>query len=129
MGSDDQFVTADEFINQYISKVKQGKLKSSNGDNMKINIIHNSKNEFLYHFKPLEIAIVLDNLLSNSRKAKATEITITINNTEKNLLVVSFKDNGIGITPNLFDKIFDFGFTTTSGSGLGLFNLKNIIRI
>lgn len=117
----------DEFIIQYISKVKQGKLKSSNGDDMKINIVHNSKNEFLYHFKPLEIAIVLDNLLSNSRKAKATEITITINNTEKNLLVVSFKDNGIGITPSLFNKIFDFGFTTTSGSGLGLFHLKNII--
>ncbi len=118
----------DEFINQYITKVKLGKLKSSNGDNMKINIFNNSNNDFHYHFKPLEIAIILDNLLSNARKAKATEVTIIINNSARKQLVVSFKDNGFGIKSNLFEKIFEFGFTTTSGSGLGLFHLRKIIK-
>lgn len=118
----------DEFINQYISRVKQGKLKSSSGDDMQINIVNKSQNNFLYHFKPLEIAIVLDNLLSNSRKAKATEVIVTIMNADKNNLSVSFKDNGNGIKPNNIEKIFDFGFTTTSGSGLGLYHLKKIIN-
>lgn len=118
----------DEFINQYISRVKHGKLKSSSGDNMQINIVNKSQYNFLYHFKPLEIAIVLDNLLSNSRKAKATEVIVTIINSGTNNLSVSFKDNGNGIQPNIVEKIFDFGFTTTSGSGLGLYHLKKIIN-
>jgi signal transduction histidine kinase len=118
----------DEFINQYISRVKQGKLKSSSGDNMQINIVNNSQNSFLYHFKPLEIAIVLDNLLSNSRKAKATEVIVTISNLDKTTLSISFKDNGNGIKSNILEKIFDFGFTTTSGSGLGLYHLRKIIN-
>ncbi len=117
----------DEFINQYISRVKQGKLKSSSGDNIQINIIDNSKSSFLYHFKPLEIAIVLDNLLSNSRKAKATEVTVTIFRNDENELSISFKDNGNGIKSDIVDQIFDFGFTTTSGSGLGLYHLKKMI--
>ena len=41
---------------------------------------------------------------------------------------MSFRDNGIGIDDEIVDKIFDFGFTTTSGSGLGLFHIQNIIN-
>lgn len=117
----------EKFIEQYILKVKQGKLKSSSGDNMIINVVDNSNNSFNYHFKPLEIAIVLDNLLSNSRKSKATEVTVTIESNKENCLTIYFKDNGIGIKPNIIEKIFDFGFTTTSGSGLGLYHLKKIV--
>ena len=118
----------DEFINQYISRVKQGKLKSSSGDNMQIEIVNNSQYNFHYHFKPIEIAIILDNLLSNSRKAKATEVIVTIIISNKNNLTVSFKDNGNGIKSSIIENIFNFGFTTTSGSGLGLYHLKKIIN-
>ena len=118
----------DEFINQYISRVKQGKLKSSSGDNMQIEIVNNSQYNFHYHFKPIEIAIILDNLFSNSRKAKATEVIVTIIISNKNNLTVSFKDNGNGIKSSIIENIFNFGFTTTSGSGLGLYHLKKIIN-
>jgi signal transduction histidine kinase len=41
---------------------------------------------------------------------------------------ITFTDDGKGIPgPNL-DKIFDFGFTTTSGSGLGLYHNMEIVK-
>lgn len=126
--TDDIDTDLGEFVKQYVNRVKLGKLKSSSGDNMQINIVDNSKGQFLYHFKPLEIAIVIDNLLSNSRKANATEVTVHIENSKENSLNICFKDNGNGIKPTIIDKIFDFGFTTTSGSGLGLYHLKKIIN-
>lgn len=117
----------DEFIKQYVSRVKQGKLKSTSGDNMTINVVDSNSEEFLYKFKPLEVAIILDNLLSNSRKAKATEVTISIKKVADNTLQIVFTDNGIGIKPTNLDKIFDFGFTTTSGSGMGLHHLRKLL--
>ncbi|UPT67012.1 MAG: ATP-binding protein [Sphingobacteriales bacterium JAD_PAG50586_3] len=113
-----------EFIKQYILRVKQGNLKSTNGDIMQININDHSNIDFPYHFKPLELAIILDNLLSNSRKAKATEVNVDIKNSSDNTLNIYFTDNGNGIKSSIIDKIFNFGFTTTSGSGLGLFHIK-----
>lgn len=116
----------EEFVRQYIDRVKIGKLKSSSGDDMIINISAGNQT-FLFTFKPLEIAIVLDNLLSNARKAKATEINVRFRHEKKSLLI-SFTDNGIGITNVNKDKVFDFGFTTTSGSGMGLYHIKSIMQ-
>lgn len=116
-----------EFIMQYVDRVKKGKLKSSNGDNMLINVGYQHAGEFIYHFRPLELAIVLDNLLSNSRKAKATKINILLDKKDERQLVVVFGDNGVGINLNNRGKIFDFGFTTTSGSGMGLYHVRKII--
>jgi signal transduction histidine kinase len=43
-------------------------------------------------------------------------------------LEIHFKDDGIGIPKEIQDKIFDYGFTTTDGSGLGLTHIKEIIE-
>lgn len=117
----------EEFIRQYISKVKLGKLKSTNGDAMGITVFDDTTSNLVYHFKPLEIAIILDNLFSNSRKAKATEITVAFNVVQGSALEMRFSDNGIGIKPFNVDKVFEFGYSTTSGSGMGLHHIKNII--
>jgi len=46
----------------------------------------------------------------------------------KNVLVVSFVDDGNGLDDSInIDDVFDLGITSTSGSGLGLFHVKQIL--
>ena len=40
---------------------------------------------------------------------------------------MSFKDNGRGIEPQNLEKIFSLGYTTTNGSGIGLYHVKEIV--
>ena len=48
---------------------------------------------------------------------------------EENNYLVEIKDNGKGIDPTQYDKIFTPNFTTkSSGSGLGLAIVKNIMK-
>lgn len=78
-------------------------------------------------FRPLEITTLVDIFISNSEKAKATEIDFSFKVLKKKLyLFVS--DNGKGISDNHLESIFDLGFTTTSGSGIGLFQAKEIVN-
>ncbi|RFC55822.1 sensor histidine kinase [Brumimicrobium aurantiacum] len=78
-------------------------------------------------FRPLEITTLVDIFISNSEKAKATEINFSFKVLKKKLyLFVS--DNGKGISENHLESIFDLGFTTTSGSGIGLFQAKEIVN-
>jgi signal transduction histidine kinase len=37
------------------------------------------------------------------------------------------KDDGKGIEQRNLSKIFDLGYTTTNGSGLGLYHVKQIV--
>ncbi|MEX0314167.1 MAG: ATP-binding protein, partial [Allomuricauda sp.] len=82
---------------------------------------------FELEIKPIEINIIIDNLISNSRRAKATQIIVSFD-VKDNQLLVSFKDDGEGIKEQDLDKIFELGYTTTSGSGIGLYHIKNIME-
>lgn len=78
-------------------------------------------------FRPFEITVVLDNLFSNSRKAKSTEILLEWTKNKSNL-VLSFKDNGNGIPKDIVDKIFEFRYSNTDGSGIGLYHVESILE-
>lgn len=74
----------------------------------------------------LDIGIVLDNLISNSIKAGAEKIVLTISN-EKNAIIVDFSDDGSGVNMAEFtsDSIFEEGITNRrGGSGIGLHTVK-----
>ncbi|MBX9783892.1 MAG: GHKL domain-containing protein [Chitinophagaceae bacterium] len=63
--------------------------------------------------------------VTEERKA-LVEVNYTVENKE---VIVSIKDNGDGIEPQLRDKIFYPNFTTkTSGTGLGLAMCKSIVE-
>jgi signal transduction histidine kinase/predicted RNA-binding protein with RPS1 domain/FixJ family two-component response regulator len=47
---------------------------------------------------------------------------------QSNFVVVSFIDTGPGIHRQLWNKIFDLGFSTRDGSGLGLFIARSLIE-
>lgn len=72
---------------------------------------------------------VFVNFLTNARDAfeekdsKASKIITLRSKLEKDLVIVEFKDNGIGISQENLDKLFDPFFTTKKvgkGTGLGL---------
>ncbi len=115
------------FMREYVLNICSGLIKTRDGSqNIKFNWT-GEDNGFKTRFKPLEITIILDNLISNSRKANAKTISflVTINN---NCLQVVYEDNGIGFKSGTEKKIFDLGFTTTTGSGLGLYQVVQVLN-
>ncbi len=93
-----------------------------------INIeISGSKNiKHIIKFRPFEITVILDNLFSNSRKAGATKIELNWS-MNKDSIFLNFIDNGKGIPTEIKDKIFEFRYSTTDGSGIGLYHVKDLL--
>jgi signal transduction histidine kinase len=117
------------FTNEYLENVY--KLR----DDLRINrelldvIIHTPENfEFKIKFNPIDIIIVLDNLISNSSKHGATKVELTWRESN-GFAHLSFIDDGKGIADNIIENIFDFGFTTSRrGSGIGLYHTKETLE-
>ena len=103
-------------------------------ENKKLEIIDmlNTKITLNKDFIPLEIMMFLENIIANSKKAKATNITISNGINEYGQIFFKFSDNGNGIKDSRYikniDLIFDKGETTTNGSGIGLYHAKKIIN-
>jgi len=115
-----------DFIKDYINELYLLEDKVID-TSMNIFIEDNFNGEFIKEFRPLEITTIVDNIISNSEKANATEIRLNFNK-KKNSLIISFVDNGKGIPEKHLDNIFDLGYTTTNGSGIGLFQVKDLVK-
>lgn len=111
------------YLEQYIEKIcKVYKSKIS------IDTTRLAK-DFKIQFKPIEISIIIDNLIDNSIKANASSMAVTISKPQANVLSVILKDNGVGISSDVErSSIFSKGVTTTSGSGLGLYNVRQLLQ-
>lgn len=118
-----------QFVNEYIKNVylEYDYLKI-NGQQLNITIDETDKQEFIIKFRPLEIIMVLDNLFSNSNKAKSKNLYVRWNRIDNESIQLLIKDDGIGIEDTKIENVFDFGYTTTDGSGIGLFHVKDIIE-
>ncbi|NMY27858.1 ATP-binding protein [Pseudomonas sp. WS 5021] len=111
------------YLEQYIEKIcKVYKSKIS------IDTTRLAK-DFRIQFKPIEISIIIDNLIDNSIKANASTMAVTISKPQANVLSVVLKDNGVGLSSDVErSSIFSKGVTTTSGSGLGLYNVRQLLQ-
>lgn len=91
--------------------------------------VNNESPEFALNFKPIEISIVLDNLIDNAYKAGASTIRLELSRPESNVLKIDAKDNGMGLNEAIKDgeTIFEKGITTTRGSGLGLYHVRQLL--
>lgn len=79
-------------------------------------------------FKPLEVSLFIDNLVSNSINAHAKNLNIDTS-LEDNHTIISIYDDGRGWSSDLDSRdAFEKGVSTTSGSGLGLFNAKDFVQ-
>ncbi|MFC2188250.1 ATP-binding protein [Fulvivirgaceae bacterium LMO-SS25] len=117
------------FVNEYVVNVYQEyKHLMMNQQSLTIKADRPKNLLFDSSFRPIEIIIILDNLLNNSLKAKAKNVIInwkSINDKEVELHII---DDGIGIPDKNLSKVFDPRFTTTNGSGLGLYHTKEVVE-
>lgn len=114
-----------EFIFNYIKSIYE--LTTNKEFNIEIttnSIVHVCK------FEPIKINIIIDNLLSNSKKEQidAKNVIITFFEEDNNLFM-EYIDDGKGINSSIIDEnsIFEMGVTTTDGSGLGLYHIKELL--
>lgn len=115
------------YIRDYVENVSA--LWAPRGVNVHVEI--NDVN-FKKKFKPIDVSIVLDNLISNAVTAVADNVEIIIGETKGNdrSLDVYVADDGPGWSKKITDlsTIFEKGVTTTDGSGLGLFHVRQVIE-
>ena len=100
------------------------------GNSIKISFINNLNTEVLKKIQILEWTIVLQNLVSNSKKAEADAIQLTFTADGRKLLL-DFSDNGKGVDLEKFtpDSIFEIGITDRQGgSGIGLSTVQSAMR-
>lgn len=95
---------------------------------LKIEVKTNGEIEHIKEIRPLEITTLIDNLISNSEKAGASRISFTFSKKKDNLLIEIADDGKKGIEKENLKKIFELGYTTTGGSGIGLYQAKDIVE-
>ena len=110
--------------------------KSNNNEAMKV--LYNRPQEVFVYADKGRITQVISNLLDNATKFTKAEGTITVNVEKKEQkrhnnyqeVVVSIKDTGTGIDPQIMPRLFTKFATTseTRGTGLGLFICKGIVE-
>lgn len=127
--TDSEIINEDivSFINEYIHTIYLVE------DDRKIAInVHTNENTFKTNFSPFELTIVLDNLLNNAKKVnKPHKVIVDINIMKNdNNLVIEFSNTGKELDSMIENssQIFEQGFTTTNGSGLGLYHVTQILE-
>lgn len=113
-----------DFISQYI---KMSKYKG-----IDIQLLNDPNAQYMCIFDVSSIGVIIDNIVSNAKKAKSTKLIIEFMKGEKEL-VLSFRDNGNGIDSSITETetLFDLGITTTrdlGGNGIGLSHVKALVE-
>ncbi len=90
-----------------------------------------SEEQYKCVFDPISVGIIIDNIASNSKKAKATQISIIFSQ-DKNFVRIRFVDDGIGLNPNISPtSLFEYGVSANSarkGFGIGLNHIKELVE-
>lgn len=121
-------ITADlaTFIQEYLENVAQ----ETSAQNLRVTVTRDFDKPFEMRFKPIDVAIVFDNLASNSSRARAKQFNVHLTHPTDNELIIEVQDDGPGLSKDVqpAERIFERGVTTTSGSGLGLYHVKQTIQ-
>ncbi len=113
-----------EYVEQYINDVAREFLIGP----MTISVTNDGKG-FVQRFKPIDVAVVIDNLISNARKARAGTVSFEITHPSNSTIHIRVADDGKGFDKRIaeLDRIFEKGFTLTDGSGLGLYHVRHVL--
>lgn len=124
--SEDRLVNVPAYIKQYLS------IYSEIMSNSKVDIVCNIGNfKFERIVSVLDISVILDNMISNSQKANASKVEFDVGLTHNHKLEIVISDNGDGLEEQFLsipDSVFELGVTSTDGSGIGLYTVKNSLE-
>ncbi|MBV6450783.1 MAG: hypothetical protein MHPDNHAH_01509 [Anaerolineales bacterium] len=114
------------FFEQYLLRVA----KDFNATDLNLEVLNSINEAFEIKASRTELSILIDNIVSNSNKAEARKLILSISKLSTNTLRISFIDDGKGISKELpsTDSMFEIGVTTTTGSGFGLYHAKRIVE-
>jgi len=117
-----------QFIKQYIENVYTLRYRRAiSKAQMSIKVVPEKGLIFIHEFNPLDLVTVISNLVDNSRKANAQNVSVSINGIDPNGVEIRVRDDGKGINPRDLKKIFELGYSTTGGTGIGLYIIKKIV--
>ena len=121
-------LTAD--IVQYVRECLMNVAKDGSAQNLQLSFTGDVKVTFPMRFKPIDIAVVIDNIAFNSEKAGATQLNVDVTRVTDNELRLEFLNNGPGLSPEVQppEKVFERGVTTAKGSGLGLYHVRETLK-
>ncbi len=112
---EDMFMFCKEYLLNVLSK-----------QYFKIEIKTNIQGEYRRRFNPQHLSLLLDNLVANSEKSNSTEIIFDMIVDDK-CTVMMVCDNGDGFKSIELKSIFEFGYSNTGGTGIGLYNVKTVV--
>ena len=114
-----------EYIEQYVNGIVKDHLPTG----LRHVTVSVEGEGFEQQFKPIDVAVVIDNLIANARKARATQVEIKVTHPHPGSVYIKVTDNGNGFAERIspLSRIFEKGFTTTDGSGLGLFHVRQVL--
>lgn len=113
-----------EFIKEYCDNI----LKQY--EDIKVHVNNHDSDAFVIGFVPQDISIILDNVISNSIKAKANNLFINMY-VENEHARIDIVDDGRGLDKNItnIEELFEFGKGYTDiGTGVGLYHIKDIVE-
>jgi len=122
----EQFVDLVNYIKQYIEIYSDIYEETD----LEFNII-NQNASLWKKVSLLDVAVVLDDLISNADKAKARNILIEMSNPTKNSMRLIISDDGKGVPKKFIEdpeQMFNLGVTTTDGSGIGLHSVRMALK-
>jgi two-component system, OmpR family, sensor histidine kinase VicK len=98
--------------------------------NYNIKFIYKDRKDIFVEADKARIIQVISNLLCNAIKfTNHGTVTISVEEKDNYQIVVSIKDTGIGIDPEIVSRLFSkFATKSNTGTGLGLFISKSIIE-
>ena len=123
-------VELNEIIGNVINDYKEIVSKKRYGSDHITLAFEPSKENIFVNVDKGRLTQVLSNLLDNALKfTKEGNIIISIKKLKNEKLMVSIKDSGTGIDPEILPQLFKkFATKSEQGTGLGLFISKNIIE-
>lgn len=125
-GTKKEPVNIPAFFEQYLLRVA----KDFSATDLHLKVVNSVNEEFMVKASRTELSILIDNIVSNSNKAEARNLTLSILKLSANTIQISFVDDGRGLSKELSnaESMFEIGITTTTGSGFGLYHSKNIVE-
>ncbi|NOR62288.1 MAG: GHKL domain-containing protein, partial [Rhodobacteraceae bacterium] len=110
------------YVEQYIAELNSS--RSTSG--MLIEFKNLANLELTLNLSPIEVSMVIDNIIENARRAKAKKMCVSVSEKDS-YFELSFENDGIALSDKYnHEDYFSSGITTTKGSGIGLAQVARI---